>query len=130
MGHARHSRDAAGSRDRGTVDLVSMVGDDDVQLYLLAMKTLYRRLRRGWGTEQRASNFVTANSPRPVVLPFPAYSCFFPGGPRAEAKYLHFIGSHRFDEDFYGRHALAAIADLASAGVPERVARTPTQAAG
>lgn len=26
---------------------VSMVGDDDVQLYLLAMKTLYRRLQRG-----------------------------------------------------------------------------------
>ena len=85
---------------------------------------------RGWGTEQCASNFVTANSPRPVVLPFPAYACFFPGGPRTEAKFLHFIGSHRFDENFYGQHALAAIADLASAPAPERTVRTPTQVAG
>src|SRR5665213_2241682 len=36
---------------------------------------------RGWATEQCASNFVTANSPSPVILPFPNYSCFFPVGP-------------------------------------------------
>jgi hypothetical protein len=67
---------------------------------------------RGWGTEQCASNFVTANSPSPVILPFPSYSCFFPDGPRDEAKFLHFIGSHRFDDHFYAPLALDAIAEL------------------
>jgi len=85
---------------------------------------------RGWGTEQCASNFVTANSPRPIVLPFPSYSCFFPGGPRADAKFLHFIASHRFDENFYGQQALATIADLSAAPAQERGTRMPTQAAG
>jgi len=65
-----------------------------------------------------------------VVLPFPAYACFFPGGPRADAKFLHFIGSHRFDDNFYAQQALTAIADLAAMPTPERAARTPTQAAG
>jgi hypothetical protein len=78
------------------------------------MSTLTGAVWRGWGTEQCASNFVVANSPRPVVLPFPSYSCFFPGGPRSEAKFLHFIGSHRFDENFYAQQALVAIAELAA----------------
>ncbi|MDE2229966.1 MAG: hypothetical protein KGL11_13130 [Alphaproteobacteria bacterium] len=85
---------------------------------------------RGWGTEQCASNFITANSPRPVVLPFPSYACFFPGGPRVEAKFLHFIGSHRFDEEFYAQQALAAIAELAAAPDQATATRVPTQAAG
>ena len=84
---------------------------------------------RGWGTEQCGSNFVVANSPRPVVLPFPSYSCFFPGGPRGEAKFLHFIGSHRFDENFYAQQALAAIADLAAAATTPAIGR-PERAAG
>lgn len=85
---------------------------------------------RGWGTEQCASNFVTANSPRPVVLPFPSYSCFFPNGPRTEAKFLHFIGSHRFDENFYAQQAAAAIAQLAAAPDAESAKPVPTQATG
>lgn len=67
---------------------------------------------REWGTEQCASNFAVANSPGAVVLPFPAYSSFFPGGPRKEAKFFHFIGSFRFDEGFFaarGREEIAAL---------------------
>jgi len=67
---------------------------------------------REWGTEQCASNFAVANSPDAVVLPFPAYSSFFPGGPRREAKFFHFIGSFRFDEGFFaarGREEIAAL---------------------
>jgi hypothetical protein len=67
---------------------------------------------REWGTEQCGSNFAVANSPKPVVLPYPSYSSFFPGGPREDAKFLHFIGSHRFEEDFFARHALHEIAVL------------------
>jgi hypothetical protein len=58
-----------------------------------------------WGTEQCASNFAIANSPGAVVLPYPTYSSFHPGGPRMEAKCLHFIGSHRFEEDFFAGRA-------------------------
>jgi hypothetical protein len=85
---------------------------------------------RGWATEQCASNFVTANSPSPVILPFPNYSCFFPGGPRDDAKFLHFIGTHRFDDDYFARQGLAVIAALHEfpQELPEQ--RWPAQAAG
>ncbi len=94
------------------------------------MSTLTGASWRGWGTEKCASNFVVANSPRPVVLPFPSYSCFFPGGPRNEAKLLHFIGSHRFDENFYAQQALAAIADLAARSGVKPAASRPERAIG
>lgn len=56
---------------------------------------------REWGTEQCASNFAIANSPGAIVLPFPDYTSFHPGGPRSGVKFFHFIGSHRFDEGFF-----------------------------
>lgn len=67
---------------------------------------------REWGTEQCASNFAVANSPGAVVLPFPAYTSFFPGGPRREAKFFHFIGSFRFDEDYFAARGREEIASL------------------
>lgn len=74
---------------------------------------------REWGTEQCASNFAVANSPGAVVLPSPAYTSFFPGGPREQAKFFHFIGSFRFDEDYFasrGREEIAALSGRASTG--------------
>ena len=71
---------------------------------------------REWGTEQCASNFAVANSPGAVVLPFPAYTSFFPGGPRQGVKFFHFIGSFRFDEGFFaarGREEIASLLALA-----------------
>lgn len=76
------------------------------------METIMGARWREWGTEQCASNFAVANSPNPVILPYPSYSSFFPAGPREEAKFLHFIGSHRFEEDFFARHAQHEIAVL------------------
>ena len=70
---------------------------------------------REWGTEQCASNFAVANSPGAVVLPFPAYASFFPGGPRKEAKFFHFIGSFRFDEGFFAARGREEIASLQAA---------------
>jgi hypothetical protein len=67
---------------------------------------------REWGTEQCASNFAVANSPGAVVLPFPAYASFCPNGPRAEAKFFHFIGSFRFDEGFFAARGREEIARL------------------
>jgi hypothetical protein len=86
---------------------------------------------REWGTEQCGSNFAVANSPSPVILPFPAYSSFFPGGPREEAKFLHFIGSHRFEENFFARHAMQEIAMLRNIDPSVLTAERPTtRAAG
>ncbi len=65
-----------------------------------------------WGTEQCASNFAVSNAPVATLLPFPAYTSFFPGGPRSGAKFFHFIGSFRFDEGFFaarGREEIAAL---------------------
>jgi hypothetical protein len=67
---------------------------------------------REWGTEQCASNFAVANSPGAVVLPYPAYTSFAPGGPREGVKFFHFIGSFRFDEGFFaarGRDEVTAL---------------------
>lgn len=64
-----------------------------------------------WGSEQFASNFAVANSPGAVVLPFPAYANFVPGiREHAEAiKFLHFIGSFRFDGGFFAAQGRKAI---------------------
>jgi hypothetical protein len=57
---------------------------------------------RKWGSEQCASNFAVANSPDPVILPFPDYSNFYPGSPR-ESRVYHFIGSYRYDDGHYAK---------------------------
>lgn len=66
-----------------------------------------------WGTEQITSNFVVANTTRPVVLPWAAYPAF--EGSRqdlTEARLVHFIGTVRFQGDVFTRTSLAAIAGL------------------
>lgn len=79
------------------------------------MEGLVGRQRwREWGTEQCASNFAIANSPGAFVLPYPAYSSFFPNGPRSQTKFFHFIGAYRFDEGFFLRKAKAEIVAMLS----------------
>jgi hypothetical protein len=73
---------------------------------------------REWGTEQCASNFAIANSPGATLLPHPAYTSFFPGGPREGVKLFHFMGSHRFEEGVFARHARAELAALQAMGRP------------
>lgn len=75
-----------------------------------------------WGTEQCASNFAIANSPGAVTLPYPAYSSFHPGGPRLVAKCMHFIGSHRFEEDFFAGRARKEIRRALQPEQPSRAA--------
>lgn len=75
---------------------------------------------REWGTEQCASNFAVANSAGACVLPYPAYTSFFPGGPRDAAKFFHFIGSHRFDDDYFADRCRREIDELRRAAVARR----------
>lgn len=67
-----------------------------------------------WGTEQCASNFAIANSPNAVVMQRPKYGNFSPGINRAMASFLHFYGTHRYEDDFFAKRGLDVIAALKS----------------
>ena len=41
-----------------------------------------------WGTEQVTSNYVVANSPEAMVLPYPKYACFDLNMDPAESVFL------------------------------------------
>lgn len=58
-----------------------------------------------WGTEQVTSNYVVANSPDAMVLPYPKYACFDLDMDPGEASFLHFIGTNRFDRGVYASYA-------------------------
>lgn len=62
-----------------------------------------------WGTEQMASNFAVSNSPSAMVLPHPKYSCFDLRMDPAQAAFLHFIGTNRYDDGVYAREARKVI---------------------
>jgi len=70
---------------------------------------------REWGSEQCGSNFAVANSPDPMVLPYPDYASFadrVESWLRPRVKLFHFIGTFRFKEDYYGRKSQNVIAAL------------------
>ena len=70
-----------------------------------------------WGSEQVASNFTVANSPGATVLPFPAYSCYYPHLPVDYGKneFIHFIGTHRYHHGLYAAETTALLRALQSA---------------
>jgi hypothetical protein len=58
-----------------------------------------------WGTEQIASNYILANSPGAMVLPFPRYACFEPHLKPGDHAVLHFIGAYRYNDGVYRQRA-------------------------
>jgi hypothetical protein len=67
---------------------------------------------REWGTEQSASNFAVANTPGAIVLPYPKYANFDPEVLHPDGSFLHFLGSHRYLDDYYANLANRVIAEL------------------
>ena len=65
-----------------------------------------------WGSEQCGSNFAVANSPGAVALPYPSYGCFGPGVERDRFKCFHFIGAHRFKDNYFANRGQEVIARL------------------
>jgi len=65
-----------------------------------------------WGSEQVGSNFVIANSPGSVVLPYPRYASFHPRLDWRKSDLLHFMGTYRFRRGIYRRAAAEAIRRL------------------
>jgi hypothetical protein len=70
---------------------------------------------RKWGTEQCASNFAVANSPDALVLPYPKYANFAPNTVHEDNAFLHFIGSCRYNDDFFAQKAGGVIRELRAA---------------
>ena len=69
-----------------------------------------------WGSQQVASNYIVANTPGSMVLPFPKYASYAPGLAVDETAFIHFIGSHRFEDGAYSRVAREVIRQLLAPG--------------
>lgn len=65
-----------------------------------------------WGTEQVASNFLIANEPFPVCLPYSRYLNYWGEAWGPDAAFVHFVGAHRHDNGAYAAASRDAIARL------------------
>lgn len=77
-----------------------------------AQRLLGRDYWSEWGSEQVTSNFVVANEPDPLLLPYDRYRNFWNEPPGDGAAFVHFVGTYRFHRGAYLRAARAAIAAL------------------
>jgi hypothetical protein len=60
---------------------------------------------REWGTEQVASNFLVAHDPNGLLLPYRRYRNFGGESLTAEAAFVHFFGTFRYDHGTYRQMA-------------------------
>ncbi len=67
---------------------------------------------RQWGSEQVASNYVIANDPDPLQLPYHRYVNHWEEPLPADPAFIHFIGTYRFARGNYRRCTAEAIAQL------------------
>lgn len=75
-------------------EMEGLIGKDDVTI---------------WGTEQVASNFHLANEPQPVVLPYDRYMNYWAKDWGEDTAFVHFVGTHRYDNGAYERASRMAI---------------------
>jgi hypothetical protein len=64
---------------------------------------------REWGTEQVTSNFVIANEPGALVLPYRRYLNYWGEAVPQDACFVHYVGSYRFHRWRYIADSRAAI---------------------
>jgi hypothetical protein len=65
-----------------------------------------------WGSEQATVNYFLANLTGTIVLQPPKYTHRWKETPAAESAFVHFIGTHRFDGQFYGLQSRRIIREL------------------
>ncbi len=65
-----------------------------------------------WGSEQVGSNFMLANDPDTLVLPFPKYLNYIPETYQGASSFFHFIGTYRFADQYYAKRGREIIARL------------------
>ena len=85
---------------------------DHVVAFSQSMAGIIGEKWKEWGSEQVASNYLVANSPMPIVLPFPKYRCFRSQVDPRSAAFLHFVGTHRYDQGVYTRESESVIRRL------------------
>lgn len=65
-----------------------------------------------WGTEQITSSFVIANEIAPILLPSSRYLNYWGKAWAEDAGFVHFVGTHRYDNDAYAEESCRVIAAL------------------
>jgi hypothetical protein len=90
----------------------SDTGRSLVSEFSVAMDNCLGSAWRQWGSEQVASNFVIANDPEPVQLPYDCYVNHWEEPLPSDPAFIHFIGTYRFRRGNYSRCSKAAIAAL------------------
>lgn len=65
-----------------------------------------------WGSEQAASNFVVANDPNPIQLPYDRYTNHWEEALPADPAFIHYIGTYRYERGSYVASTLKAIKQL------------------
>jgi hypothetical protein len=68
-----------------------------------------------WGSEQTASNFVVANDPDPVQLPYHRYTNHWEEALPPAPAFIHYIGTYRYDRGSYVASTTRAISQLQQA---------------
>ncbi|HEU0044186.1 hypothetical protein [Sphingomonas sp.] len=86
------------------------------EAFSIAMEARLGAARWGeWGTEQVTSNFLIANTPDPMLLPYDRYLNFWNEAPPADARLVHYVGTYRFHGTSYMRATRTATAALSAA---------------
>jgi hypothetical protein len=93
---------APGSEGRALAEAFSREGD----------RLLGRDHWAEWGSEQVTSNFVVANEPDPLLLPYDRYLNFWDDPIPSGVAVVHFIGTYRYHRGAYLAAARRAIAAL------------------
>lgn len=65
-----------------------------------------------WGSEQAASNFVVANDPDPIQLPYDRYTNHWEEALPSDPAFVHYIGTYRYDRGSYVASTERAIRQL------------------
>lgn len=68
-----------------------------------------------WGSEQAASNFVVANDPDPIQLPYDRYTNHWEEDLPVDPAFIHYIGTYRYARGSYVSSTRRAIAALQAA---------------
>ncbi len=65
-----------------------------------------------WGSEQAASNFVVANDPDPIQLPYDRYTNHWEEALPNDPAFIHYIGTYRYERGSYVASTQRAIRQL------------------
>jgi len=88
-------------------------GRSEAEAFSLACEALVGKARwTEWGTEQVTSNFLLSNESGMVPLPYRRYLNYWNEAPDPDARFLHFVGTHRYSTGEYRRRSVGQIARL------------------